>query len=120
MPATPVAVTELRAAVANFSGAVGVLDPPLADVKLAVSEAVTNAVMHSYREDPAPGPVEVSICRDGDELRIVVIDEGLGYGPRADSPGMGLGMGLIAILTNRVEIRKREPRGTEIHMCFSL
>ncbi len=120
MAATPTTVATMRRAVSDFGNANAVADPPLADVAIAVSEAVTNVVMHSYRDDPAPGWVEVSASREGSELRVVVTDEGLGYGPRPDSPGIGLGMGLIASLTDHVEIRRHAPRGTEVHMCFNV
>jgi serine/threonine-protein kinase RsbW/stage II sporulation protein AB (anti-sigma F factor) len=113
-------VPELRRAVRDFASSNGVADPPLADIGLAISEAVSNAVVHSYRSDPEPGSVEVAARWTGSELRLVVADHGLGYGPRTDSPGIGLGMPLIAAVCDGVEIRPREPRGTEIHMCFSL
>jgi serine/threonine-protein kinase RsbW/stage II sporulation protein AB (anti-sigma F factor) len=118
--ARPRAVGELRRAVRDFAATHGVLDPPLADIGLAVSEAVTNAVVHSYRSDATPGPVEVSARHSEHELRLVVADHGRGYGPRTDSPGMGVGMALIASVCDGVEIRPHVPRGTEIHMCFSL
>jgi serine/threonine-protein kinase RsbW/stage II sporulation protein AB (anti-sigma F factor) len=106
--------------VSDFAATGGVPDPPLADIGLAVTEAVTNVVVHSYRSDPEPGPVEVSAQRCQSELRLVVADQGMGYSPRPDSPGSGVGMALIAAVCDRVEIRPHVPRGTEIHMCFSL
>lgn len=114
MIATPAAVSQLRRAVAEFAAGSGVPDPPLADVKLAVSEAVSNVVVHSYRDDDEPGPVEVrASCADG-ELRLVVADQGRGFGPRTDSPGLGLGVALMSTIADRIEIREAFPRGTEV------
>jgi serine/threonine-protein kinase RsbW/stage II sporulation protein AB (anti-sigma F factor) len=119
MPAVPKAIPELRRAVAEFAAELGVPDPPLADVKLAVTEAVTNVVVHGYRRR-APGPVAVRARRDDHELRLVIADCGDGYAPRTDSPGLGVGVAVISSVADRVEIRKAEPRGTEVHICWSL
>jgi serine/threonine-protein kinase RsbW len=118
--AVPSVIPQMRNAVARFAVAAGVLDPPLADVRLAVTEAVTNVVVHSYRRDPAPGLIEIVVTYDVGELRIVVGDRGHGLVPRHDSPGLGLGLGLMAEVSDRFEIRNREPSGTEVHMSFIL
>lgn len=120
MPATPAAVSVLRGAVRHFASHVGVSDPPLADIGVALSEAVTNVVMHSYRADPQPGTVKVTALHAARELRIVVEDHGQGCAPRSDSPGIGLGMGLMTALASRVEFRGASPHGTEVHLCFAL
>ena len=120
LPATPEAVPRLREAVGSFASNAGVLDPPLADVRLAVTEAVANVVIHSYREDPRPGQVEVAASYSAEQLRLVICDDGLGCAPRPDSPGLGLGIPIITEVADRVEFRKRRPRGTELHVCFTL
>ena len=86
------------------------------DVRLAVSEAVTNAVQHAYR-DREPGDVHGIACiRDG-HLRIVIADDGIGMTPRTDSPGLGLGLPLISQLAHSIEVRSTA-EGTEVHMVF--
>jgi serine/threonine-protein kinase RsbW len=118
LPAVPESIRALRIAVGEFAADGGVPEPPLADVKLAVTEAATNAVVHSYRNEPEPGPIDVYAQLHDSELRLVVADEGLGMAPRNDSPGSGLGLALIAAVTDRYEIRPRAPRGTEVHLLF--
>ena len=86
-------------------------------VKLAVSEAATNAVVHAYRE--ANGELEVRAFVDASELVVIVRDTGLGLAPRADSPGLGLGMPLMASVTTRFQVVSRG-EGTEIRMAFAL
>ena len=67
----------------------------LDSVRLAVSEAVSNAVMHGYR-DGADGSFTMTVEWDLDLLAITVRDNGCGMQPRMDSPGAGLGLPLIA------------------------
>lgn len=118
--AVPESVHRLRTAVCEFAHGAGVADPPLGDLRLAVSEAVTNAVIHAYRDEPAPGAIDVAAERHRHELRVVVGDSGGGFAPRDDSPGAGFGLRIIGEMTDDLQIRGRRPRGTEVHMSFVL
>ncbi len=91
----------------------------LSDIRLAVTEACTNVVVHAY-PDGSEGPMEVFATLLGDELTVVVRDEGTGIGPRPDSPGLGLGLPLIASLTESVQLGRDEQERTEVRMTFSL
>ena len=122
IPAEPHEVPRLRAAVTSFAADHDVPDPPINDLRLAVSEAVTNAVVHAFRGG-GPGEVDVSVTidRSGGEVVIVVADDGMGMTPRPDIPGLGLGLPLIASLANTLEVRTpRNGRGTELCMTFDL
>jgi anti-sigma regulatory factor (Ser/Thr protein kinase) len=88
----------------------------IGDVKLAVSEAVTNAVRHAYR-DQEPGDVIATAHIESGILRIVIADTGRGMAPRSDSPGLGLGLPLISHAADTVEVMRKSP-GTEVHMTF--
>ena len=88
-------------------------------VRLAVSEAATNAVVHAYREETGDGELWVRASVDAGELVVVVGDEGIGLAPRVDSPGLGLGMPLMASVTTRFQVVS-DGAGTEIHMAFAL
>lgn len=120
VPATPASVGQLRHAVATFASGLGVPDPPLSSVRLAVSEAVTNVVIHSYREQSSPGDVELEASVRSDALHITVSDRGLGFGPRADSPGAGFGLTIIEQITDGLEVTEREPNGAEFRFWFNL
>ena len=90
-------------------------------VRLAVSEAVSNVVIHSYRNKPArPGAFTISVEWDGDELRVTVSDHGCGMAPRMDSPGAGLGLPLIANLADSFSVTEPPGGGTEVCMTFPL
>jgi serine/threonine-protein kinase RsbW/stage II sporulation protein AB (anti-sigma F factor) len=118
-PSNPPGVGAMRRDVAAFAHRAGLDEDGVADVRLAVSEAATNAVVHAYREDEDQGELQVRAFVDGPELVVIVCDTGLGVAPRADSPGLGLGMPLMATVTTRFQVIS-DGRGTEIHMAFAL
>src|SRR4051794_2871776 len=89
-------------------------------IALAVSEAMTNAVVHG-RDGHGGGRVHVAADVERDVLEIVVADDGPGLSPRRPAPeGLGLGLAFVAAMTTRFEVRDREPRGTEVWMRFVL
>jgi anti-sigma regulatory factor (Ser/Thr protein kinase) len=92
----------------------------LSDVKLAITEACTNVVVHAYDGD-GEGPMEVAASiQPGDVLTVVVRDNGRGIAPRADTPGLGLGLPLIATLSESVELTRNPDDQTEVRMTFRL
>lgn len=115
--ATSDSVPALRTAVAQFLASAGAPDAMVQTVKLAVSEALTNVVLHAY-PDTDPGPVSVTAVLDGNAVEVVISDEGRGMVPRADSPGAGLGLPIIAQLAAAVEISHGAGDGTRLKMSF--
>jgi serine/threonine-protein kinase RsbW len=115
-PAQPQAVPVLRKAATTFAAEQGA-DPALcADVALAVSEAVTNAVKHS---DAHEGEAVSLLASASDGwLEIRVLDRGTGFG-NSESDGLGLGLSIIARLSAQLTICQ-EGRGTELRMVFPL
>ncbi len=118
LPARAENVAVVRHAFGGLGDALDVDDQVLADVKLAVTEACTNVVVHAY--PGGDGPMEVAAAlRDG-RLSVAVRDEGRGMLPRPDSPGLGLGLPLIATLADTLELGRSEDDRTEVRMTFSL
>lgn len=115
MPGTPLGVRMLRKEIAVIAEDCGMDAAGVADVRLAVTEAATNAVMHAYAE--TAGELIVSAAVKDGELAIVVGDTGGGFDQRRESPGLGVGLSIIATLAERLRIRAT-PTGTEIHMAF--
>ena len=52
-------------------------------------------------------------------LRVTVCDEGIGMRPRLDSPGLGLGLSLIARVSDRFELTEMRP-GVRVCMAFAI
>lgn len=118
-PAIPDSVGTARRSVLAHLSALETSDPPLSDIGLAVSEAVTNAVHHAY-VGQEPGPVRVRVAVQPPVVEVMVQDEGSGMVPRPDSPGLGLGMPLIATISERLDVRARPGGGTRLCIWFSL
>jgi anti-sigma regulatory factor (Ser/Thr protein kinase) len=93
----------------------------LTDIKIAVSEACTNVVLHAYPGREGPLVVD-AWAGDGEELVVVVRDRGSGFTPaaRTESAGLGLGLALIASLSKEVHIGSEPGGGTEVRMRFRL
>jgi anti-sigma regulatory factor (Ser/Thr protein kinase) len=116
--AVPEHVGEARRAVADYARRHGASDAEA--IALAVSEVVTNAVLHAYIERPEPGDIEVTALRHPcDGLEVRVCDDGRGMKPRPDSPGMGVGLPLAATLAEEFEVEARPGGGTRIRMVFA-
>jgi anti-sigma regulatory factor (Ser/Thr protein kinase) len=111
-------VAVVRHALGGLGEALALHPQTLSDVKLAVTEACTNVVVHAYGD--GEGPMEIAASVDGDALRVTVRDEGMGIVPRPDSPGLGLGLPLIATLTESLELGKTDDDRTEVTMVFRL
>jgi serine/threonine-protein kinase RsbW len=119
-PATPEHVRDARTRVAELASRAGASLALLDRVRLAVTEAVSNVVVHGYRGS-APGPVTVVAEAQDDQLRVVVRDDGRGIGSRPDSRGAGLGLPLIAEVAESVSFcTGQDGRGTVLAMTFAL
>ncbi len=121
-PAVPESVPEIRAAVSRFAEAAGAEGEPLDALRLAASEAATNAVLHAYADAQTPenGVVHVGASAIEDEVWLFIADEGGGLQPRPQSPGLGLGLALVAQLADDFQILSRGAGGTELRMRFKL
>jgi serine/threonine-protein kinase RsbW len=119
LPARAENVAVVRHALGAFGEAFGIDPHTLSDVRLAVTEACTNVVVHAY-PDRHEGPMVVLASMLADELVVVVRDRGRGIVPRPDSPGLGLGLPLIASLTESVQLGRDDEEHTEVRMTFSL
>ena len=115
----PSAVGQMRRRAAAFASAAGASEQMSYAVALAVSETVTNAVVHAYvgRE---PGSVSVRCEGDGERVLVAVADAGIGIAARVDSPGIGHGLATVGALAQTVEIGSgRDGVGTVVTMSFA-
>lgn len=118
LPAKPEYVGVVRLTASGISNRVGFSYDEIEDIKVAVSEACTNAVNHAYKqEDGGKMTVGFGICED--RLEIMVVDRGKSFdletirndvGPFKNDISVdqmaegGLGLFLIETLMDKVEI----------------
>lgn len=119
LPAFAENVAVVRYALGGIADVVSIEEQLLADIKLAISEACTNVVLHAY-EDGEEGMLEVDAVIEDGVLTVVIRDTGSGIGPRPDSPGLGLGLPLIATLAATLELGSDDVEHTEVRMTFRL
>jgi anti-sigma regulatory factor (Ser/Thr protein kinase) len=119
LPAQPESIARLRHAIVEFAEDNGASDSELEDIALAVSEALTNVVLHAYAGRDRPGVLAVEAQMRERWLEVVVRDEGVGMRPRADSPGLGHGLSVIHRITEKLQIEDAEP-GVRMRMTFAL
>jgi serine/threonine-protein kinase RsbW len=117
LPARAENVAVIRHVLGAFAEALRLPADLVEDMRLAVTEACTNVVRHAYHEGQ-PGPIDIVIRPDGDRLEVIVTDEGHGLGQSADVTGPGLGLPLIAALTDSVELHEMPSRGSRVAMSF--
>lgn len=117
--AVPEAVPTARNVVASLAARYGAGWEDLERIRLIVSEAVTNVVVHAYQDESA-GNVHITAAVIEDELTVVVSDDGCGLGCAGISPGLGLGLGLIANGCDSLSIVARPFGGTQLEMRLAL
>ncbi len=113
LPPEPGSVAKARHAVRNLARTAGSSEQ---DVALAVSEAVSNAVIHAFRFGKE-GLVRVRARHRGDELVVTVADNGVGMIPDVDNPGLGVGTSLISRLSELATFESSD-EGTIVTMRF--
>jgi anti-sigma regulatory factor (Ser/Thr protein kinase) len=118
LPARAENVAVVRHAFGGLGDVLEVPDQALSDIKLAVTEACTNVVVHAYPD--GEGPLAVRATVEERVLTVVVADEGRGISPRPDSPGLGLGLPLIATLAESLELGTGANDQTEVRMTFNM
>ena len=126
LPALSVNEGVARAAVAAFCAQ---LDPDvteIADIKCAVSEAVTNCIVHAYRQSKGMIYITVLILR-GRTVRVIVRDEGCGiadveqareplFTTDAANERSGMGFTVMESFMDRLHVRSRAGKGTAVIM----
>lgn len=117
-PAEASSVPLARAAVAGLASRAGVDEQRLDAIKLAVSEAITNAAVHAYPK--STGSVHMHAVIVDREFRVTIIDDGSGLHCPSQTPGLGWGLRLMATSAERFTIRQRRKRGTEVEMRWML
>jgi anti-sigma regulatory factor (Ser/Thr protein kinase) len=108
----------MRHRASAFALAVGASKEMTHAVAVAVSETVTNAVIHAH-VGSEPGSVSVRCHGDGERLVVEVVDDGMGIAARDDSPGVAHGLALVGALAQTLEVAPRpDGPGSIVTMSF--
>jgi len=117
----------------SISAFISQLDPTveeLYDIKMAVSEAVTNAIIHGY-EGKENGQVVIKCSYEARKIEIVIMDEGKGIGSveeamqplfttSLEEERAGLGFTVMQEMMDEVEVFSHLGKGTTVKMIKSL
>jgi anti-sigma regulatory factor (Ser/Thr protein kinase) len=117
LPARPESITAARHRIRQLVEGFGISPIEVQTITLALSEVVTNSVVHAYPGDE-PGPVEIRVWVEDDEVVLAVSDVGRGRSLfRGNAEGMGLR--IVRSLASDVELHRVPGGGTEVVMTFS-
>lgn len=114
--------TAVAAFVAQFNPAID----ELADIRTAVSEAVTNAIVHGYREEKGYVHLTVKVSDDR-VVYIQVKDSGCGikdlkmamqplYTTACDEERAGLGFAVMESFMDKLDVKSKYGYGTKVSM----
>ncbi len=115
-----------RVAVAAFASQLGYVTlPEIADLKTAVSEAVTNAIIHGYENRPGVVRIEAVLYDNG--IRVSVIDQGVGipdidkarelcFTTKPELERSGMGFAFMESMTDELIVDSQVGEGTTVTM----
>ena len=126
LPALSVNEGVARALVGAFCAQLNPTLEEIADLKCAVSEAVTNCIVHAYRGEGGPIYISVSLYSDR-SITVTVRDRGCGipdvalarqplYTTNTDGERSGMGFSVMETFTDRLTVRSRTGVGTGVTM----
>ena len=114
-----------RAVVACFAAQLDPTLDELGDIKTAVSEAVTNCIVHAYRDTIGPITIRCRVLSDN-VLDIVVKDKGCGIADVAEArrpmfttggeERSGMGFTIMESFMTSLRVTSRPGKGTSVHM----
>lgn len=114
-----------RIVIATFMARLNPTLEELSDVKTAVSEAVTNSIVHGYRDETGKIYLEGRIS--GDQLEVSIVDMGVGienvkrareplYTTKPEEERSGMGFTFMEIFMDEVHIDSKRNEGTTVRM----
>lgn len=119
IPPDPHHLGFVRRQVASFAAHAGVPATTLTDLQVAVSDAVTSAILHADA-DRHEGRVRVDAETVGDELVVRVRESGPRTAAQPICPMLGPRLAMIAALARVFGVRRCEGGATELSMRFAL
>ena len=112
VPARAEYIALARLALSGLADIVALSEEQLADLKLALTEAVSNSVRHAYAG--GAGLVSIAYELTGDALAVEVVDDGQGFDPERPAPlegeeltEGGLGIAIIRTIADEFELQSQ-------------
>lgn len=117
-----------RAAVGAFAAQLDLTVEELADIKTAVSEAVTNSIIHGYSEKSGTVKIHCEIiCSESDSFEITVSDDGRGiediekamqplYTTSPEDERSGMGFTVMQSFMDELDVTSKLGKGTVVKM----
>ncbi len=126
LPSLSVNESVARSAVAAFCAQLDPSASELADIKCVVSEAVTNCIVHGYRDVVGTIYITVVLYASG-LVKIEIRDKGVGiedvimarqplYTTDAASERSGMGFTVMESFTDRIRVTSKPGKGTNVIM----
>ena len=130
LPALSVNEGMARAAVAAFCAQLNPTAVELADLKCAVSEAVTNCIVHAYREEAGEIRLSVKLC-EGRLVQVEIRDRGCGipdvkqareplFTTDAEGERSGMGFTVMESFCDSVKVHSKVGKGTNVTLLKRL
>lgn len=116
-----------RVTAAAFAAQVDMTLNDIEEIKVAVSEAISNAVIHGYSE--AAGEIEFEMMLSQDRLEFVIVDYGKGIADIAlarqpsyssDPERMGLGFVFMESFMDELSVESEVNKGTTVRMAKNI
>lgn len=113
-----------RVAVAAFVAHLKFTLSDLEEIKVAISEAVSNAIVHGYGQNPDQ-TVRVVVIVTGDDMEVQVVDRGRGIEDvkkamepafTTDPERMGLGFAFMRSFMDQLDVKSAPGQGTTVKM----
>ena len=127
LPATPEEVPFARAAITRLCEHLEIGDELAERIRLAVTEACTNCVLHAYDGASATATYRLEAREEPGEIVVVVQDWGAGIGGDGDTPAAlrrqgsyGRGFALMRGVATTVEIASAIGKGTRVELRFAV
>lgn len=116
----------VRTAISAFALSLNPTLDELSDLKTIISEAVSNAIIHGYNQDPSKD-VFIKALIDNSEMKITINDYGKGikdiksalnhnYSTKKDEERAGMGFSIIRALSDDFSLRSEENIGTRVYI----
>ena len=114
-----------RAAVAAFAARIDPSVEQLCDLKTAVSEAVTNCIVHAYPDATGPVYISVKVCQTEVEVKIKDCGRGIEDVDKAREPMFttggtersGMGFTVMESFCDSVRVKSKPGAGTTVVLC---